>query len=172
MAFKADILAATELTASVGVSHCKFLAKLASAMNKPDGLTVIRSKGAQRLLPTLPLGAFFGVGPKTVQRLAELGLRTGADVQRQPLELLKGRLGKQGRYLFELVRSVDERPVNPHRVRKSIGVARTFKRDVTSRAALLAELPPSPRRGPTGWPGRGWERATSSSRCGWRHLRC
>jgi DNA polymerase-4 len=139
---RADILEATELTASVGVSYCKFLAKLASAMNKPDGLTVIRPGDAQRLIPTLPVGAFFGVGPKTVQRLAEPGLRTGADAQRQPLALLEGHLGKQGRYLFELVRGVDERPVNPHRVRKSIGVERTFERDVTSQAALLAELPP------------------------------
>lgn len=139
---RSDIIDAVGLTASVGVSYCKFLAKLASAMNKPDGLTVIRPDDAQKLIPILPVGAFFGVGPKTAQRLAELGLHTGADLQRQPLSFLEDHLGKQGSYLFNVVRGVDERPVDPDRARKSIGAERTFERDVTSQGALLAELPP------------------------------
>lgn len=138
---RADITAAVGLTASVGISYCKFLAKLGSGMNKPDGQTVITPNDAQRLIPTLPVGAFFGVGPKTAARLNELGIHTGKELQAQPLEFLSERFGKHGAYLFDLARGIDERPVDPNRLRKSIGAETTFERDITSHDALVAELP-------------------------------
>lgn len=139
---RADIMEAVGLTASVGVSYCKFLAKLGSGMNKPDGQTVITGDDAQRLIPTLPISAFFGVGPKTAARLNELGVHTGKELQEQTLEFLSERFGKHGGYLFDIARGIDERPVNPNRLRKSIGAETTFERDITSHDALIAELPP------------------------------
>ena len=139
---RADLRDAVGLTASVGVSYCKFLAKLGSGMNKPDGQTVITPDDAQRLIPALPVGAFFGVGPKTAARLNELGIHTGKELQAQTLEFLAERFGKHGAYLFDLARGTDDRPVNPNRLRKSIGAETTFERDITSHDALVAELPP------------------------------
>ena len=138
---RADIKDAVGLTASVGISYCKFLAKLGSGMNKPDGMTVITPDDAQGLIPTLPVSAFFGVGPKTAARLNELEIHTGKELQAQTLEFLSDRFGKHGRYLFDIARGVDERPVNPNRLRKSIGAETTFERDITSQDALVAELP-------------------------------
>ncbi len=139
---RADLREAVGLTASVGVSYCKFLAKLGSGMNKPDGQTVITPDDAQRLIPTLPVGAFFGVGPKTAVRLNELDIHTGKELQAQTLDFLAERFGKHGAYLFDIARGIDERPVDPNRLRKSIGAKTTFERDITSHDALLAELPP------------------------------
>jgi DNA polymerase-4 len=139
---RADIKDAVGLTASVGISYCKFLAKLGSGMNKPNGMTVITPDDAQRLIPTLPVSAFFGVGPKTAAHLNELGIHTGKELQVQTLEFLSARFGKHGRYLFDIARGVDERPVNPNRLRKSIGAETTFERDITSQGALIAELSP------------------------------
>lgn len=139
---QADIMDAVGLTASVGISYCKFLAKLGSGMNKPNGMTVITPDDAQRLIPTLPVSAFFGVGPKTAARLNELGIHTGKELQVQTREFLTAHFGKHGRYLFDIARGVDERPVNPNRLRKSIGAETTFERDITSQDALIAELPP------------------------------
>jgi len=139
---RADIMTEVGLTASVGISYCKFLAKLGSGMNKPDGQTVITPDAAQRLIPTLPVSAFFGVGPKTAARLNELGVHTGKELQEQTLEFLSGRFGKHGTYLFDIAKGIDERPVDPNRLRKSIGAETTFERDITDHDALIAELPP------------------------------
>jgi len=139
---RADIMDAVGLTASVGISYCKFLAKLGSGMNKPDGQTVITGDDAQRLIPTLPVSAFFGVGPKTAARLNELGVHTGKELREQTLEFLSERFGKHGTYLFDIARGIDERLVDPNRLRKSIGAETTFERDLTSRGALIAELLP------------------------------
>lgn len=125
----------------MGISYCKFLAKPGSGMNRPDGQTVITPDDAQRLIPTLPVNAFFGMGPKTAARLNELGIHTGKELQEQTLEFLSERFGKHGTYLFEIARGIDERPVDPNRLRKSIGAETTFERDITSHDALVAELP-------------------------------
>jgi len=138
---RADIRDAVGLTASVGISYCKFLAKLGSGMNKPDGQTVITPDDAQQLIPTLPVSAFFGVGPKTAARLKALGIHTGKDLQEQTREFLSDRFGKHGDYLYDIARGIDDRPVNPDRLRKSIGAETTFEQDVTSQGALIAELP-------------------------------
>lgn len=139
---RADIMDAVGLTASVGVSYCKFLAKLGSGMNKPNGQTVITQADAEQLIPTLPVSAFFGVGPKTAARLHELGIHTGKELREQTREFLSDRFGKHGGYLYGIARGIDERPVDPNRLRKSIGAETTFERDITSRDALVAELPP------------------------------
>jgi len=139
---RSDIMDVVGLTASVGVSYCKFLAKLGSAMNKPDGQTVITPDYAQRLIPTLSVSAFFGVGPKTAARLNELGIHTGRELREQTLEFLSERFGKHGHYLFDIARGIDERPVDPNRLRKSIGAETTFERDITLHDALVAELLP------------------------------
>ncbi len=137
-----DVAEGVGLTVSVGVSYCKFLAKLASGLDKPDGLSVIRPEDAAQLLPTLPVGAFLGVGPKTAVRLGELGIYTGADLLKHSREVLGHHFGKQGHYLFDVVRGIDERPVTPNRARKSLGAERTCGRDLTTPAALAAELLP------------------------------
>lgn len=139
---RADIMDAVGLTASVGVSYCKFLAKLGSGMNKPNGQTVITQADAEQLIPTLPVSAFFGVGPKTAVRLHELGIHTGKELREQTREFLGDRFGKHGGYLYGIARGSDERPVDPNRLRKSIGAETTFEHDITSRDALVAELPP------------------------------
>ena len=139
---RADIRDAVGLTASVGISYCKFLAKLGSGMNKPDGQTVITPDDAQQLIPTLPVAAFFGVGPKTAARLEALGIHTGKELRGQTREFLCDRFGKHGGYLYDIARGIDDRPVNPNRLRKSIGAETTFEQDVVSQDALIAELPP------------------------------
>ncbi len=136
-----DIRDEVGLTASVGISYCKFLAKLGSGMNKPNGQTVITPDDAHQLIPTLPVSAFFGVGPKTAARLETFGIHTGQDLREQTREFLVDRFGKHGGYLYDIARGIDERPVNPNRLRKSIGAETTFERDVTSQGALIAELP-------------------------------
>lgn len=139
---RADIMSAVGLTASVGVSYCKFLAKLGSGMNKPNGQTVITQGDAEKLIPTLPVSAFFGVGPKTAARLHSLGIHTGKALREQTREFLTERFGKHGAYLYGVARGIDERPVNPNRLRKSIGAETTFEHDLTSPEALVAEVPP------------------------------
>ena len=138
---RADIMDTVGLTASVGVSYCKFLAKLGSGMNKPDGQTVITQGDAQKLIPTLPVSALFGVGPKTAARLDALGIHTGEELRGQTRAFLTERFGKHGGYLFDIARGVDERPVNPNRLRKSIGAETTFEHDLISPEALIAEVP-------------------------------
>ncbi|GBF06111.1 DNA polymerase IV, dinB [Deinococcus aerius] len=142
-AIKADILNETRLTASAGVSVNKFLAKLASGMHKPDGLTVIRPEEVEALLAGLPVEEFYGVGPVIAGKLRAHGVRTGADLRAQSLPDLHAILGpgKLAPRLHGLARGVDERPVEAHREPQTIGVERTFDRDLTTRQALLAELP-------------------------------
>ena len=136
-AIRAEIFAATGLTASAGVSFCKFLAKVASDLDKPDGLSVILPGEARAFLAALPVERFHGVGPATARRLHALGIATGADLQMRSETDLRAALGKTGAWLARVAHGVDDRPVRPHRVRKSVGVERTFERDV--RPDALAE---------------------------------
>jgi len=127
---KQQIRLTTELTASAGVSYCKFLAKLASDAHKPDGLTVISPEQAPAFLDTLPIDKFFGVGKVTAGKLRELGIENGADLKRLGEERLRALLGKQGSQLYHFVRGEDDRPVEPTRERKSVGKEVTFERDL------------------------------------------
>ena len=127
---RAAICAETGLTASAGVSHNKFLAKLASDHRKPDGLFVITPRMGPAFVEALPVGKFHGIGPKTAARMTALGIHTGLDLRAQALAFLTEHFGKAGDYLYGVARGVDDRPVQADRVRKSVGAERTFERDV------------------------------------------
>ncbi len=130
----------TRLTASAGVSYCKFVAKLASDQNKPDGLCVITPAQAQRYIASLPVGRFHGIGPKTAERLNRMGINTGADLQELSQAELEGRFGSSGDWYWRICRGIDERPVRSHRQAKSISAERTFDHDIGDPEALHAEL--------------------------------
>jgi DNA polymerase-4 len=120
----------TGLTASAGVSFNKFLAKVASATHKPNGLTVVTPRLASQFIDKLPIGKFYGVGKVTEKRMLEMGIKTGADLKKLSREELVQRFGKVGNYYYCIAHGEDDRPVNPHRERKSVGQERTFERDI------------------------------------------
>ncbi len=130
----------TQLTASAGVSYNKFLAKLASDQNKPDGLCVIRPGEGAAFVQSLPVRRFHGIGPKGAEKMAKLGIETGADLAAKDLEWLRAHFGSFGEYLFRAARGIDLRPVRANRIRKSIGGERTFSEDISSGSALRATL--------------------------------
>ena len=121
-----DIWQELQLTASAGVSYNKFLAKIASDMEKPRGLTVILPQDAQAVLSQLPIEKFYGVGKKSVEKLHELGIYTGADLLDVPEMTLIDQFGRFGYDLYRRARGISNSPVKTHRVRKSIGKERTY----------------------------------------------
>ncbi len=129
-AIRADILRETGLTASAGIAPIKFLAKIASDMNKPDGQYVITPQAMPDFLLTLPLSKIPGVGKVATKKLEEMGLRTCADVQQADLAQLLKRFGKFGRVLWERSNGIDHRDVVVERERKSLGVERTLGEDI------------------------------------------
>ncbi|MEB5973716.1 DNA polymerase IV [Pantoea dispersa] len=129
-AIRADILRETGLTASAGIAPIKFLAKIASDMNKPDGQYVITPQVMPDFLLTLPLSKIPGVGKVATKKLEEMGLRTCADVQQADLAQLLKRFGKFGRVLWERSNGIDDRDVVVERERKSLGVERTLGEDI------------------------------------------
>src|SRR2546421_11932152 len=133
---KQQIRSATELTASAGVSYCKFLAKLASDANKPDGLIVISPEQAPAFLDALSIDKFFGVGKVTAGKLRKLGIENGADLKRLGEERLRALLGKHGSQLYRFVRGEDDRPVEPTRERKSVGKEVTLEHDIVNRGDM------------------------------------
>ncbi|HOT43699.1 MAG TPA: DNA polymerase IV [Spirochaetota bacterium] len=120
----------TRLTASAGVSYCKFLAKVASDYNKPDGLTVITPEQADGFIDRLPIGKFYGIGRVTEKRMVQLGIQTGHDLKKLSLDDLVSLFGKTGEYYYDIAHGIDERPVETDYVRKSIGKEETFERDI------------------------------------------
>jgi DNA polymerase-4 len=137
---RARISSETGLTASAGVSYNKFLAKLASDHNKPDGLCVIRpGEGAEFVAP-LPVRRFHGVGPRGAEKMARLGIMTGADLRARDIVFLREHFGGQADYLYRAARGIDLRRVDANRPRKSIGGERTFERDLSSGPALREAL--------------------------------
>ncbi len=139
-AIRARIKAETGLTASAGVSYNKFIAKLASDHNKPDGLCVVRPDHGLAFIAKLPVGRFHGVGPVTATRMEKLGIHTGADLRRCSREFLAQQFGKSGDYFYLAARAIDHRPVRPDRVRKSIGSENTFFQDLYQHDELAAAL--------------------------------
>ncbi|HOY13439.1 MAG TPA: DNA polymerase IV [Saprospiraceae bacterium] len=125
-AIKKDIFTETQLTASAGVSYCKFIAKIASDIQKPNGLTVIKPHQALNFLETLPIQKFFGVGKVTAGKMTEMGITNGLDLKAFSKMDLVSRFGKNGAYYYDMVRGIDDRPVEPFRIRKSIAVETTF----------------------------------------------
>jgi len=134
------IRAETGLTASAGVSYNKFLAKLASDQNKPDGLCVIRPGEGARFVAGLPVRRFHGVGPKGAEKMARLGIETGADLAAKDLAWLRAHFGSFAEYLFRAARGVDLRQVRPDRPRKSLGGERTFFENITAPELLRDTL--------------------------------
>ena len=137
---KQAILQKTQLTASAGVSFNKFLAKIASGMNKPDGLTVIQPDEAEQFIETLPIEAFYGVGRATAVKMQELGIRTGADLKQRSEGELTHHFGKVGLFYYQIARGIDNRPVNPDRIRKSIGAETSFDPDLEGRDVIEQKL--------------------------------
>jgi len=130
----------TGLTASAGVSYNKFLAKLASDQNKPDGLCVIRPGEGAAFVAGLPVKRFHGVGPRGAEKMAALGIETGADLRTRDLAFLREHFGSFGDYLYRAARAIDLRRVRADRPRKSVGGERTFDRDISSGSALRETL--------------------------------
>lgn len=136
----------TELTCSAGVSYCKFLAKIASDENKPNGLTVIKPHQAEAFIEELPIEAFFGIGKVTAEKMRRMDIHTGADLKEFSKIELARRFGKVGPFYYNMVRGIDNRPVNPSHQRKSLGIERTLSQDLVNYeqvAEALEELIPS-----------------------------
>ncbi|YCI80879.1 DNA polymerase IV [Enterobacteriaceae bacterium] len=127
---RATIYRETGLTASAGIAPIKFLAKIASELNKPNGQYVITPEAVPEFLKTLPLSKIPGVGKVSAGKLEEMGLRTCADVQNSDLAQLLKRFGKFGRVLWERSQGIDEREISSERQRKSVGVERTLAEDI------------------------------------------
>ena len=123
---KKEIYEKTGLTASAGVSYNKFLAKLASDYNKPNGLTVIREDNAQSFLDNLPIRKFFGIGKVTHKTLKGLGVENGYDLRQMEISELESIFKNRGYLFYQLARGIDNREVEPHRERKSIGAETTL----------------------------------------------
>ena len=134
------IRAETGLTASAGVSYCKFIAKLASDHRKPDGLTVITPERGPEFLASLPVARFHGVGPVTARKMEQLGILTGADMQAWSQAQLEAHFGSSGAWYWRICRGIDEREVRPDRPYKSVSAERTFDEDLRDRDRLAAEL--------------------------------
>ena len=130
----------TGLTASAGVSYCKFIAKLASDHKKPDGLCVIPPDRGPEFVATLPVARFHGVGPVTARQMERLGILTGADLQGWSLPQLEAHFGSSGQWYWRICRGIDEREVKPDRPYKSVSAERTFDDDLRDPEALAAEL--------------------------------
>lgn len=134
---KEQVVAKTGLTCTAGISINKFLAKVASGMNKPDGLTIIKPHQVALFVAELPIEKFYGVGAATGRRLREMGVEKGSDLQEYDEVELAQRFGKFGRYLFRVCRGIDDREVRSERVRKSMSVERTFADDISSTEEIL-----------------------------------
>ncbi len=130
----------TQLTASAGVSFNKFLAKIASDVNKPNGIKIITPQEAAAFIDELPIEKFHGVGRVTAEKMKRMGIYKGADLKQwQEMDLVQ-RFGKVGRHYYQIVRGEDNRLVNPNRIRKSIGAERTFSEDLTEVAVMKEKL--------------------------------
>jgi DNA polymerase IV len=139
-AIKREILRQTGLVASVGVASSKFLAKLASDLDKPDGFRVIEPDQVRTVLDPLPVSKIFGVGPRTAARLESLGVRTVGDLARRSRDEVLSRFGSSGAWIHDLANGIDARRVVPRREEKSISIERTFETDLTARDELRVKL--------------------------------
>lgn len=137
---KNDILQETKLTASAGVSVNKFLAKVASDYRKPNGLSVVLPHQVQGFIESLEVDKFHGIGKVTASKMHEMGIHTGADLKTFSGKKLVKLFGKNGRFYHQIAHGIDERPVNPNRIRKSISTETTFEQDIVDPGTLRSEL--------------------------------
>ena len=129
-----------QLTASAGVSYCKFIAKLASDHRKPDGLCVITPEKGPEFVASLPVSRFHGVGPVTAKKMERLGIVTGADLRDWTMPALQAHFGSSADWYWRICRGIDEREVKPDRPYKSVSAERTFDEDLIEPGRLAAEL--------------------------------
>jgi DNA polymerase IV len=141
-AIRARIREVTGLTASAGVSYNKFLAKLASDYDKPDGLFVIRPEQGADFVRDLAVARFHGIGPATSEKMRRLGIGTGADLRNKSCAFLQEHFGASGDWYYAISRGIDHRRVRPDRERKSVGAETTFFRDIDSPAEAREGLVP------------------------------
>ena len=139
-AIRTAIRTELNLTASAGISINKFLAKIASDMQKPDGQTFIGPSRVEAFMEALPVEKFFGVGKVTAAKMNNLGLFTGADLKKREEAELVRLFGKAGRFYYQIARGIDERPVQPDRETKSIAAEDTFPVDLTALEEMVPEL--------------------------------
>jgi len=135
-----EIKCKTGLTASAGISVNKFLAKIASDINKPDGLFLIKPEEAEKFIEGLTVEKFFGIGKVTAQKMHQLGIHTGADLKKWDMVSLVRNFGKAGVFFFDIARGIDDRPVEPDQERKSVGTEITYEKDLTTSFEVIAEL--------------------------------
>jgi len=128
------------LTASAGVSSSKFVAKIASDMNKPDGLTFIGPSKIEAFMESLPVEKFFGVGKVTAKKMKSMNLHTGADLKKLSEQDMTRHFGKAGKFYYSIVRGIDKREVQPFRKIKSLAVEDTFEHDLISIEEMHTEL--------------------------------
>jgi len=140
MQIKQAIKDELQLTASAGVSINKFVAKIASDMNKPDGLKFIGPSAIEAFMEKLAVEKFYGVGKVTAEKMKKMGLHTGADLKTLTQEELTKHFGKAGLFYYRIVRGIDEREVQPHRETKSLAAEDTFAYDLTAIDEMEAEL--------------------------------
>lgn len=138
---RARIFQTRQLTASAGIAPNKSLAKIASDWHKPNGQMVIRPDEVDAFVLPLPVRKLFGVGPKMEAKLSALNIKTCADLQRYSMDYLINTFGSSGQRLYELARGIDHRPVNPERIRKSIGVEETYQKDLPTSQDCINALP-------------------------------
>jgi DNA polymerase IV len=139
---RVKIKTVTGLNASAGISYNKFLAKMASDLNKPNGQAVITPKNGPVFVEGLAVKKFHGVGPATAEKMHRLGIETGADLKAQSLSFLTQHFGKSGPYFYGIARGIDDRQVRPDRVRKSVGAEDTFMKDIDDLDLATTELKP------------------------------
>ena len=137
---KQRILETTGLTASAGVSYCKFLAKIASDWRKPDGLTVIHPNKALDFISQLKIEKIWGVGQKTAEKMHRMGIFTGLDLRNTSLSRLTQEFGKMGQVFYDFSRGIDNRPVISEWERKSVSCEQTFESDINENAAVTIHL--------------------------------
>jgi DNA polymerase IV len=137
---KQQIKEETGLTASAGVSSSKFVAKIASDLQKPDGLTFIGPSKIEAFMEKLPVEKFFGVGKVTADKMKSMGLHTGADLKKLTEDDLAKHFGKSGHFFYRIVRGIDNRQVQAHRETKSLGAEDTFSYDLTDIAEMNEHL--------------------------------
>jgi DNA polymerase IV len=135
-----EISEETGLTASAGISYNKFLAKIASDINKPDGLFVITPEEAEKFIESLAIGKFYGIGNVTAEKMHKLGIHDGASLKKWDLASLVRNFGKAGKFYYDIVRGIDDRPVEIFSERKSIGTELTYEKDLTTSFEIIAEL--------------------------------
>jgi DNA polymerase-4 len=137
---KKAILEKTQLVASAGVSYNKFLAKIASDRDKPDGFYLITPEQGAQFVEMLPIGQFHGIGKATEKKMHAYGIKTGRELKKQSLAFLLQTFGKAGQHYYDISRGIDLRPVNNHRLSKSVGVETTFQTDIKERQHILEQL--------------------------------